>query len=371
MPPSSFGVGSWPTLRAIELVRIRIPLVRPHVYAGGEERERDIVLIRAVDTDGAEGWGECSTLSTAGYTSETTDGAWRALRDELAPKWLTGRVPATAMPMAYAALEGAAVDLSLRGSDTSLVDAFSAGAAVRPSVEWCAVVGLRDDDRATLNEIADALAAGAAQIKLKIAPGRDVGPLAAVRDRYPDVPLAVDANGSYPSPSAVPSELKDFGLAYVEQPRAPDDLIGSAQAAADLGVPVALDESITSVARLVEAREVGAGTIVNVKVARLGGLAETAQVLAEMQREGMVGFVGGMLESAVGRAVALAVAAQPACTLPCDVGPTSRYFIEDIGSPFEPEETGRLSPPTGAGIGLVPDPDALERFAVDRVLLRA
>ena len=265
--------------------------------------------------------------------------------------------------MAYAALEEAAVDLALRRAGTSLVDALASLFGPRhPSVAWCAVVGLRDDTPTLVDEIRIALEAGAAQVKLKIVPGRDVDVVRSVRDAYPDVALAVDANGSYGSPSMVPSELSSFGLAYLEQPVAPDDLRAASAVAEDLGVPVALDESITSLARLVEALELDACSVVSVKPARLGGLVETVRVLQQAESAGLEAFVGGMLETGIGRAIALAVAAQSPCTLPTDVGPTARYFAEDVTEGFEPNAERRMQAPSGPGIGVVPDEDALERF---------
>ena len=367
----TLGLAVWPAIEAVELRRVRIPLLHPHVYAGGEERERDVVVVCAHGADGGDGWGECSTLSSPGYSLETTDSAWRSLRAELGPAWLAGARPSAAPPMAYAALEEAAVDLALRRAGTSLVDALASQFGPRHrSVAWCAVVGLRDDTPTLVDEIRIALEAGAAQVKLKIVPGRDVDVVRSVRDAYPDVALAVDANGSYGSPSMVPSELSSLGLAYLEQPVAPDDLRAASAVAEHLGVPVALDESITSLARLVEALELDACSVVSVKPARLGGLVETVRVLQQAESAGLNAFVGGMLETGIGRAIALAVAAQSPCTLPTDVGPTARYFAEDLTDRFEPNAERRMQAPSGPGIGVVPHEDALERFTVDRVTLR-
>lgn len=349
---------------------MRIPLVRSHVYAGGTEREREVVLVRAEAVEGGEGWGECSALSSVGYGSETVDSSWRTLRDDLAPQWLVRRTVERAAPMAYAAIEEASIDLSLRSRDVSLVDELFTGAPPRGSISWCAVVGLHDDAQTMLRDVDDALAAGAAQVKLKIAPGHDLGPLAAVRDRYPDLALAADANGSYPSSSAIPAELAALGLTYLEQPLPPDDFVGSSHVEVELGIPVALDESVDSLQRLADARDRRAGSIINVKAARLGGLSEVQSVLTDLQRTGTRAFVGGMLETAVGRAIGLAIAAQEPCSLPSDLGPTSRYFVDDIGPSFEADEVGRLSPAQGPGIGVDPDPAVLERFCIDRVVIR-
>ncbi len=365
------GAAPWPTVAAIELLRVKIPLLRPHLYAGGEERVRDVVLVRARDENDREGWGECSTLSAPGYTGGTTAEAWRVLGDDLAPHWLRGQPTRGASAMAFAALEVAALDLVLRADAVSLADRLAEELGPRrDAVTWCAVASPAEE-RVLTSEIDAALAAGARQVKLKISPRHDVEPLTLVRDRYPDLSLAADANGSYPSADDVPRELGGLGLAFLEQPLAADDLTGAARLVTRLATPVALDESLTSAERLEEAASFGVPFTVSVKVGRVGGVAEVARVLAEAARLGFDAFVGGMLETAVGRSVALAVAAQSACTLPCDAGPTARYFAADIGPVFVPDTSGALHPPSGPGIGLTPDPVALERFCVDRVMVVA
>ena len=183
--------------------------------------------------------------------------------------------------------------------------------------------------------------------ELKIRAGHDVEPLTLVRDRYPDVSLAADANGSYPSADAVPRALAGLDLAYLEQPLAEGDLDGAARLVTALGTPIALDESLTSVRRLEEAAAFGVPFTVSVKVGRLGGVTEAVLVLAEVARLGFDAFVGGMLETAVRARCALALAAQSACTLPCDAGPTARYFAADIGPAFVPDADGALLPPSG------------------------
>jgi O-succinylbenzoate synthase len=365
------GAAPWPTVAAVELLRVKIPLLRPHVYAGGEERVRDVVLVRARDENDREGWGECSTLSAPGYAGGTTAEAWSILRDDLARQWLRGLPARGASPMAFAALEVAALDLVLRADGVSLGDRLAEELGPRrDTIAWCAVASPAEASVLT-SEIDAALAAGARQVKLKISPRRDVEPLTLVRDRYPDLALAADANGSYPSVDAVPTELAHLDLSYLEQPLAADDLAGAARLATELGVAIALDESLTSAQRLEEAASFGVPFTVSVKVGRLGGVGEAARVLAEAARLGFDAFVGGMLETAVGRSVALAVAAQSACTLPCDAGPTARYFATDIGPSFVPDASGALHPPSAPGIGLIPDPAAIERFCVERVMVAA
>jgi o-succinylbenzoate synthase len=356
-----------PSLILVELLRVRIPLRTPFRAAHGEVNERDVILVRVVDESGSEGWGECPTLSYAGYTSEHTSGAWRALREEVLPSWVRGVRPAASQhPMAASAVEVAVVDAGLRAEGVALHRAL--GGAPRP-IPTTAVVGMAAVVGMVVDRCRSHAAEGHGGVKVKIGPGWDLEPLLAVRRALPELDLAADANGSYPSEADVPHELGDVGLSYLEQPLPPDDLAGTARLRRRLGVPVALDESIPSAQALAAAVAQHAVDVVNVKIARLGGLLEARAVLEEARSRGVDAFVGGMLETGIGRAAALAVATHPASTTATDLGPSSRYFVQDVTEPFELDTGGCLTPPAGPGIGVTPHPDVLHRFVVDRATM--
>lgn len=357
-------------LVSVEVIRVRVPLVRPLRSAHGTESVRDLVLVRVTLADGTEGWGECSALARPTYTGEYTAGAWAVLADELAPAVLAGREPdVVGHPMASAALATARLDAGLRRRGRRLVEELGAQHG-RPAerVAVAAVVGRGDHADQVVAAVADRLAEGATLVKLKVTPRPvDLDAVAAVRATWPDLAIAVDGNGSLDPRSA--SILDGFGLAYLEQPAPADALLESAALARRLAAPIALDESVTSLAALEVALALGAGSVVNVKPARLGGLVVAADLARHAAEAGCGVFVGGMLETGVGRAAALAVAALPACTLPTDLGPSSRYLAVDLTPPIELDADGLLPVPTGPGIGVVPDPGRLDEVAVDRRLL--
>jgi O-succinylbenzoate synthase len=241
----------------------------------------------------------------------------------------------------------------------------------RAAVETGAVVGraARIDDR--LAEVKRRVDAGASLVKLKMLPrAGDVDAVRAVREAWPGLALAVDLNGrAGPGDLDLLARLDPLDLRYVEQPFPADDLSGSAALASRLAAPMALDESITSAAAAESAIRFGAATVLNVKPARLGGPVAAAQVLRLAADHGVDAFCGGMLETGIGRAAALAVASLPACTLPTDLGPSSAYVVVDLTDPLELDGQGRLAVPAGPGIGRVPDPDRLDAVTVDRLLL--
>src|SRR5688572_13010667 len=78
-------------IEAIELVRIRLPLVRPFTTSFGTSVDKDCLLVRAIGEDGAEGWGECAAMEKPVYSYEWTGGAWTALREFLIPAAPAGR----------------------------------------------------------------------------------------------------------------------------------------------------------------------------------------------------------------------------------------------------------------------------------------
>ena len=356
------------SLASIELRRVRLLLREPFVAAHGTEHDREVVLVHVVGDDGAHGWGECVALREPTYTAETTDSAWVALRDLLVPAVLTGAVdPEPGHPMAWAAVEAALVDLALRRSGCSLIEAL--GASARP-IEACAVVGLHPTVDATVAAVARRVEDGYGAVKLKIEPGRDLDRLAAVRVAFPDVGLAADANGSFTVDDR--SRLASFGaigLDYLEQPLAADAIDGLARLRRALPFPVALDESVASLPDLERVIAAEAGSVLNLKPGRVGGLLASAAILGAATDAGWAVFVGGMLETGIGRATALAVASHDACTLPTDLGPSARYFEHDVTEPIRLEPGARLRAPEGPGIGVVPDDERLAAATIDLVEL--
>ena len=354
----------------VELRRVALPLVSPFRTADGTTSVRDLLLVRVVGPDG-EGWGECGALADPGYTAEYVDGALSVIRHYLAPALLAGEGVAVAgHRMAKAAVEGAVLDATLRAEDRSLA-AFLG--ATRERVEVGAAIGLTGSIPDLLDRVAAAVAAGYRRVKLKVEPGWDVQPLSAVRERFGHgVGVQVDANGSYSRDDIDHLVALDrFGLLLVEQPLPADDLLGHAALARRLETPVCLDESIESADDAAAAIALGACGVVNIKPARVGGYREARRVHDVCVAEGVPVWCGGMLESGIGRAAALAVAALPGFTLPADLAASDRYFAEDLTEPFVLDPDGCLAVPTGPGIGVSPRWDVLEAATTSMVRIRS
>jgi O-succinylbenzoate synthase len=179
--------------------------------------------------------------------------------------------------------------------------------------------------------------------------------------------LQADANGSFrfddTTHLAELVQLDDVGLACLEQPHAPDDLVAHARLATRLTTPICLDEPITSIGALEAAVALGACGILCLKPARVGGWIAARAIHARCVELGLPVWVGGMLETGVGRAANLAVAGLPGMALPPDLDPRGR-FHPDLADPRLPGPDGLVPVPSGPGTGAVPDADLLTEAAV-------
>jgi O-succinylbenzoate synthase len=201
---------------------------------------------------------------------------------------------------------------------------------------------------------------GYRRIKLKIKPGWDVEPVRAVREKFGDVPLQVDANTAYSLADAEHlAKLDPFDLLLIEQPFPEDQVLAHAQLAKKVRTPICLDESIESAQNAADAIELGACRIINVKPGRVGGYIEARKIHDVCAARGVPVWMGGMLETGIGRAGNVAMAAMPNFTLPGDTSASDRYFRRDITEPFVLRD-GRLGVPTGPGLGVSVDQDYLD-----------
>ncbi|MEU4363824.1 o-succinylbenzoate synthase [Promicromonospora sp. NPDC023987] len=367
-------------LQGVELRRITMPLVAPFRTSFGTERERDILLLRAV-TDGAEGWGECVAMAEPLYSSEYVDAAAAVLRRFLMPalgryqesaRRPGGTVGITASDvghalapikghrMAKAALEMAVLDAELRALGRSFAGELG---AVVDRVPSGVSVGIHDSVPALLDAVDGYLAEGYVRIKLKIEPGWDIEPVRAVRERFgDDVLLQVDANTAYTLGDARHlARLDPFDLLLIEQPLEEEDVLGHAELARRITTPVCLDESIVSAQTAAAAITLGACSIINIKPGRVGGYLEARRIHDLAVAHGVAVWCGGMLETGLGRAANAALAALPGFTLPGDISGSGRFYRTDITEPFVLDD-GHIAVPAGPGLGVTPLPDLLDEF---------
>ena len=356
------------TAELLRLHHIAMPLVRPFRTSFGTQRSRNLVLVEAVSPDGTSGWAECTAMDWPGYSSEYTDGAVHVLEHHLVPALREADDDPHSVrdalevvrghPMAKAALTTALLDLWLREHEQSLASWLG---AERTVVDCGVSVGIPASETIAelLDEVGLYVDAGYRRIKLKIEPGWDLEPVAAVRERWPTIPLQVDANQAYTRDHAAHlAQLDAFDLLLIEQPLREEDWYGHVLLSEACATPICLDESILNVDSADSAIRFGATSVINIKPGRVGGYLTAREIHDLCRSQGIPVWCGGMLETGIGRAANLALAALPGFTLPGDTSASNRYYATDITEPFVLDD-GRLPVPTGRGIGIDPVPDVL------------
>lgn len=352
----------------VDLLRLTMALRHPFVTSFGPQYERDVVLVR-VRGDGVDGWGELVAARDPAYSEETVATALSIMRDHLLPRLLgrditDPRDVATwwprvrGNPMAKAAIEMAVWDAWSAATGRSLAAVLG---GTRSAVPAGVSVGIADSTGALLDRVAAFVEQGYVRIKLKIAPGSDVERVSAVRERFPDVVLMADANSAYTLADADHlAKLDAFDLTMIEQPLAHDDIIDHATLASHLATPLCLDESIRSADDARRAVQIGACRIINCKPGRLGGLAESLALHDWGVATGVPLWVGGMLETGVGRLQNIALASLPGFTLPGDTSASDRYWEADIiDPPVTIRPDGTVAVPDVAGVDAAIDHERL------------
>ncbi len=350
---------------------LEIPLVRPFRTSFGSQSVRDVVLVEAVSEAGVSGWGECVTMAWPGYSAEYTRGAVNVMREFLIPT-LMPLVVASAEggtatpapdsvrsalalmqgnPMAKSAIETALLDLWLKQRNLSLGEFLG---ATRDQVDCGVSVGISSSIEELMIEVGQYIDEGYRRIKLKVEPGWDLDALRAVREQWPEIPLQVDANQAYRRSDADHlAKFDEFDLLLIEQPLPEDDLLGHRLISSVVSTPICLDESILSVDSAESAIEFGATTIINIKPGRVGGFLAARDIHDLCVERSIPVWCGGMLETGVGRAANIALAALPGFVLPGDTSASNRYYKEDVTEPFV-LVNGQLRVPTNPGIGVEP-----------------
>jgi O-succinylbenzoate synthase len=368
----------------VELFHIRIPLVAPFETSFGVTAERETILARVV-ADGVAGWGESIADAAPGYAYETVTTNWHVLTDYLIPALFRApladprELPARfehvrGHPMAKATLEAAIWDIAAQQAGLSLRDYIGrlTGRPMKDRVVIGVSIGIQPTTEKLLERIAGFLEYGYLRIKIKIKPGRDLQDARAARRAFPDCLLMVDANSAYTLRDAdLFKQMDDLNLLMIEQPLGYDDIYEHSRLQPQIKTPICLDESIHSPGHAQLAIALGACKIINIKQGRVGGLTQAVAVHDICEAHGVPVWCGGMLETGVGRALNLALAALPNFTLPSDLSASNRYYNPDlIDPPFTINSDGTLSVPTGLGLGVNVVPERLRRVTLRHQVFR-
>jgi o-succinylbenzoate synthase len=333
-------------------------------------QQRRIILVE-IETDDGSGWGEVTAGEGPFYNPECTDTSWLILRDFLSPR-LLGRTfedsesvtramaPVRGHEMTKAAIESAVWDILAHEQGMPLASLLG---GTKREIACGVSLGIYAETSVLLDRIERELSAGYQRIKLKIRPGKDVAVVAAVRERYPDIALTVDANSAYTlTDIALLKQLDEFNLTYIEQPLEWNEIYQHAALQRQLKTPICLDECIHNLRDVQAAVQLGACKVINVKLGRVSGHGEARRIQQYCHERQIPVWCGGMLESGVGRAHNVAMSSLPGFSLPGDVSASQRYWEQDVIIPnVEVSSHGTIRIPDAAGIG----------FAVDRQFVEA
>jgi len=340
----------------VHLYDVALAFRQPLVTADGTYSGRRSVIV-GFESDGITGWGEAAAFPSGRWG--TIDQAWDALAGG-------DRAAIAAMPLAAAAWQAAERDHTARTDGVPMCRAL--GGTIHP-VPARLTVGLADDPADLVNRVDALVATGAAAVKLKVRPGRDVEHIAAVRAQFPDLRISVDANGGYRSPDdAVFPALDRLGVDLIEQPLPPGDLAGCATLRGRIAAAVCIDEDIHTASDAARVLDTGAADVLALKVMRLGY--DTALAILERCREAGVGVkAGGTFDTAIGRHHVLAFATLDGVT-DAEAGPPSGYMVDPLAD-YPGFARGTITPLDAPGIGIDPDPERLQAASVRSLVVES
>lgn len=368
-------------IERIELFHVAMPLIYPWRTAYGEDAAIHSVLCR-MTSGSVEAWGESTPLAAPCYSPEWGGGIFATARDWLAPSLIgkdikSGEQLQSELSLfkgnffAKAILDNTWWALQSRIQNVPLHRLIG---ATRDVIPVGADFGVMDSVNDLLSAVGQAVDAGFPRVKLKFRPGWDVAMLAAVRKQHETHPIHIDCNSGYRiSDAKLFQEIDQFNLAMIEQPLQHDDLVDHAELQKLIRTPVCLDESMTSVRRAEQAAALKSCRYVNIKPARVGGLTNAIAIHNVCQASGIPCWVGGMLESATGVGICIALGMLDNFTYPADIFPSTRFYHEDLAGP--PIELTRDSSgtPSVRAFEKLPDPipERLAKLCVNRAVIQA
>ncbi|MBV2143554.1 o-succinylbenzoate synthase [Falsochrobactrum sp. TDYN1] len=347
-------------IEAAEIRVIRLPLLTPFVISTGTMTEK-VIPILTLRAEGLEGYAEGVMDPLPDYLEETICGSLDFLREVILPQIIGKRFngpadlsaildPWRGHRMSKAMVEMAIWDLWAKALNLPLSVALG---GVRDTVDVGVSLGIADV-ATTIDRVAASLDAGYKRVKLKIKRGHDLGMLQAVRERFPEAKLTVDANTDYRlSDLPLLKAMDAFALDYIEQPLAFDDITDHVHVQEKLLTAICLDESIRSSVDVRKALVAGACRVINIKVGRVGGHSASRAIHDVCAAFDVPVWCGGMLEAGIGRAHNIHLSTLANFTKPGDTSSASRYFPRDIVNEALEAVDGQMAvPKNGPGIGV-------------------
>ncbi len=359
----------------VEAFPVALPLKKPFKIALGTMTHSPHAVVKITTDGGIVGYGEASTWHVI-YGYDQHELVW-AVGHYLGPSVIGMDVSDieailsrmdSVLPrnlMAKAGIEIACQDARAKALCVSLSQLL--GGTLKNPVEVIEVVDIVTPEEAAETAL-QRVAQGFRCLKIKIGldPREDVERVRVVREAVgPTVQLRVDGNQGYDRATAVRmcKALEQYNLQWIEQLLPDWDLEGMAMLAEAFHTPMAVDESIYTLHDVYKVVKAKAADVINIKVAKCGGLAPSLKIAHAAQSMGVPCFLGGCIETGVGTAAALHFGGcSPNLAPAVEIAGSGAFTDDIITQPFVAH--GAMIPlPVGPGLGVDVDEEKLERYS--------
>ncbi|KAA8676017.1 o-succinylbenzoate synthase [Clostridium sp. HV4-5-A1G] len=364
-------------INKIVMRQVQMPFKKAFETSFDSMKFKNCLIVEIHDEDGNVGYGECSTFAKPYYNEEFIDGAWALLENSLIPQTLAVKMEHPdetsklfsryrCNEMAKSSINCALWDLYAKENKLPLAKALG---GTKDKVETGVSIGIQKDVQSLLDAVKGYIEDGYHRVKIKIKPGKDVEYMTAVRKKFGDIMLMADANSAYTLDDVDTfKKLDELGLIMIEQPLAHDDIVDHAELQSQIKTKICLDESIVTLEDARKAIKLKSCGIINIKVARVGGLTEAKKIQKLGYDNGIGIWCGGMLDSGIARAHNIAAATLRGYTLPNDIAASERYYAHDIINPMIKLDGTFIDVPKGSGIGFDPDIYYMDKFTVKKAV---
>lgn len=344
-----------------EIYHLQLRLKKPFETSFARFQDKDTVFVKAYTKDGLVGLGEAPALPFPFYNYECTDTVISMLSRFILPPLLNEEINSIdeleksyslvrGHNMAKTGIEAAFWHIKAQEEQKPLWQLWG---GVRKEIEAGISLGVEQDVSGVLTKVEKALEAGYKRIKIKIKPGMDIKVAKAVREKFGDISLMLDANSAYTlADTDTLKKLDEYKLLMLEQPLGHDDIIDHADLQKELQTPVCLDESIHSLEDAQKAIRIGATKIINIKPPRVGGFWQSKLMAEYCESKNIPVWCGGMIETGWGKAFNVHISTLNNFSLAGDTSGTAQYFEEDVIEPdLIVDKNSMIQVPTTPGVG--------------------
>lgn len=363
-------------IKKVVLRQMSLDLKVPFRTSFGLTTNKAFSIIEIHDEDGNVGYGECSAFARPWYNEETMEGALLILKNYLIPALFqeefnspeeffdkTGWIRRNRMARAC-------VDCALWEvySKELGIPEWKALGGEKTEVEAGVSLGIEETPADLLRTIEKYMKQGYRRVKCKIRPGKDIEYLSAARKEFGDIMLMADANSAYTLDDIdLFKKMDELNLLMIEQPLGSDDIVDHRHLQAAITTPICLDESIDSVGDARKAIELGSCKIINIKVARVGGLTEARRIQEYAGQHSVYVWSGGMLDAGIARTHNIAVATLPYYRYPNDIPASDRYYGVDLVSPSTfLDDRAMIQVSNEVGTGFTPVKEVIKKHTVQK-----